>query len=72
MSESECAACKELKLRESRAHSEWTSFLYHNEMKPPLSDRAKRRQQQEKMETYEQAHKARLLHTKTCPTCMTR
>ncbi|HLX85263.1 MAG TPA: hypothetical protein VKR59_15285 [Terriglobales bacterium] len=71
MSESECLACKELKLRESRAHSEWTSFLYFNEMKPPLSDRAKRRQQQEKMEAYEQAHKARLLHTKTCLTCMT-
>jgi hypothetical protein len=71
MSESECATCKELKLRESRAHSEWTSFLYHNEMKPPLSDRAKRKLQKEKMEAYEQARKARLLHTKTCPTCMT-
>ena len=70
MSESECAAYKELKDREDRAHTAWTSFLYRNEIKPKPSDRAIRKQQKEKMDSYEQAHKARLSHAKTCPTCL--
>ncbi|MGD0790785.1 MAG: hypothetical protein ABR920_03350 [Terriglobales bacterium] len=70
MAESECAAYKELKNRENRAHAAWTSFLYRNENKPKLSERAKRKQQKEKMEAYEQAHKARLSHAKKCPVCM--
>jgi hypothetical protein len=69
MTESECAACRELKDQENRAHAAWTSFLYRNENKPKLSERANRKQQKEKMEAYEQAHKARLAHSKTCPTC---
>jgi hypothetical protein len=69
MAESECAAYKELKERENRAHTVWTSFLYRNENKPKLSERANRKQQKEKMEAYEQVHKARLSHAKTCPTC---
>ena len=72
MSESECAAYKELKDRENRAHAAWTSFLYRNENKPKLSERANRKQQKEKMEAYEQAHKARLSHAKTCSTCKDR
>ena len=67
MVESECAAYKELRDRENRAHAAWTSFLYRNENK--LSERANRKQQKEKMEAYERAHKARLSHSKTCPTC---
>jgi hypothetical protein len=70
MAESECAAYKELKDRETRAHTAWTSHLFRNEIKPKLSDRANRKQQKEKMEAYEQAHKARLSHSKTCPTCL--
>ncbi len=69
MSESECTACKELRDRENRAHAAWTSFLYRNENKPKLSERANRKQQKEKMEAYEQAHKARLAHAKRCSTC---
>jgi hypothetical protein len=69
MAESECATYKELRDRENRAHAAWTSFLYRNENKPKLSERANRKQQKEKMEAYEQAHKARLSHAKTCPTC---
>jgi hypothetical protein len=72
MSASECAACKELKDREARAHAAWTSFLYRNENKPKLSERANRKRQKEKMEASEQAHKARLSHAKTCSTCKDR
>ena len=69
MPESECAAYNKLKERENRAHAAWTSFLYRNEVKPKLSDKAKRKHQKEEMEAYQQAHKARLAHVKTCPTC---
>jgi hypothetical protein len=70
MSDSECAAYKHLKDREDRAQAAWTSFLYRNEVKPKLSEKAKRKHQKEEMEAYQQAHKARLAHAKTCPTCM--
>ena len=70
MPESECAVLKKLKERENRAHTAWTSFLYRNEVKPRLSDKAKRKHQKEEMEAYQQAHKARLAHVKTCPICM--
>ncbi|MGA2966292.1 MAG: hypothetical protein ABSD64_08770 [Terriglobales bacterium] len=66
MSESECAVYKTLKEREDRAHAAWTSFLYRTK----LSEKAKRKHQKEEMEAYQQAHKARLAHGKTCPTCM--
>lgn len=69
MSASECAKYKELKDREDRAHTLWTSFLFRNEVKPKLSDKAKRKHQKEEMEAYQQAHKARLAHAKTCPIC---
>ncbi len=69
MVESACAAYKRLKDRETSAHAAWTSFLYRNQNKPKLSERANRKQQKEKMEAYEQAHKARLAHVKTCPIC---
>ena len=69
MPDSECAKYKELKERETRAQAAWTSFLYRNEIKPRLSEKAKRKHQKEEMETYQQAHKARLAHAKTCPTC---
>ena len=69
MSESECAAFQKLKDRENRAHAEWTSHLYRNEVKPKLSEKAKRKHQKEEMEAYQQAHKARLSHEKTCPIC---
>ncbi len=70
MAESECAAYKELRDRETRAHAAWTSFLYRNEVKPRLSKKAKRKHQKEEMEAYQQAHKARLAHAKSCPVCM--
>jgi hypothetical protein len=70
MSESECAKCKELKDRETRAHAAWTSHLFRNEVKPRLSEKAKRKHQKEEMEAYQQAHKARLAHAKTCSTCL--
>jgi hypothetical protein len=70
MSESECVAYKELKDRETRAHAAWTSYLFRNEVKPRLSEKAKRKHQKEEMEAYQRAHKARLAHSKTCPTCM--
>ena len=70
MAESECAVYKDLKDRETRAHAAWTSFLYRNEHKPKLSDRARRRQEKETMEAYERAHKARLAHSKPCPVCL--
>lgn len=70
MAESECAVYKDLKDRETRAHAAWTSFLYRNENKPKLSDRARRRQEKETMKAYEYAHKARLSHSKTCPICL--
>ena len=70
MPESECAVFKELKDQENRAHTAWTSFLYRNEVKPRLSDKAKRKHQKEEMEAYQQAHNARLSHAKTCPTCL--
>jgi hypothetical protein len=70
MAESECATYKKLKDRETRAHAAWTSFLYRNEVKPRLSEKAKRKHQKEEMEAYQQAHKARLAHLKTCPTCL--
>ena len=69
MSASNCAEYKELKDREDRAHTLWTSFLFRNEVKPKLSDKAKRKHQKEEMEAYQQAHKARLAHAKTCPIC---
>jgi hypothetical protein len=69
MPDSECAVYKELKDREARAHTVWTSYLFRNEVKPKLSDKAKRKHQKEEMKAYEQAHKARLAHAKTCPTC---
>ena len=72
MAESDCAAYKKLRDREIRAHTAWTSFLYRNENKPRLSERANRKQQKEKMEGYEHAHKARLAHAKTCSTCTKR
>ncbi|MGA7294127.1 MAG: hypothetical protein WBW53_08880 [Terriglobales bacterium] len=69
MPESECAIFKRLKDRETHAHALWTSFLFRNEVKPRLSDKAKRKHQKEEMEAYQQAHKARLTHAKTCPNC---
>jgi hypothetical protein len=69
MADSECAAYKKLKDRENRAHAAWTSYLFRNEVKPRLSEKAKRKHQKEEMEAYQQAHKARLAHAKTCPTC---
>ena len=69
MAESECPAYKELKDREARAHTAWTSHLFRNEVKPKLSEKAKRKHQKEEMEAYQQAHKARLAHAKTCPSC---
>ncbi|MGO9864374.1 MAG: hypothetical protein ACLPLR_12245 [Terriglobales bacterium] len=71
MPDSECATFKELKEREDRAQAAWTSFLYRNENKPRLSKKAKRKHQKEEMEAYEQAHKARLAHVKTCLACTT-
>jgi hypothetical protein len=70
MAESDCAVFKELKDREDCAHAAWTSFLYRNEVKPRLSDKAMRKHQKEEMEAYQQAHKARLRHSKTCATCL--
>jgi hypothetical protein len=70
MAESECITYKKLRERETRAHAAWTSHLYRNEVKPRLSEKAKRKHQKEEMEAYQQAHKARLAHAKTCPTCM--
>jgi hypothetical protein len=72
MSESKCAAYKKLKEREDCAHATWTSFLYRNKNKPKLSEKAKRKHQKEEMEAYQQAHKARLAHAKTCPNCKER
>ncbi len=69
MSQSECAKHKELQERETRAHATWTSYLFRNEVKPKLSEKAKRKHQKDEMEAYERAHKARLAHRKTCPIC---
>jgi hypothetical protein len=69
MAESECAAYKKLKAREDRAHAAWTSHLFRNEVKPRLSEKAKRNHQKEEMEAYQQAHKARLTHEKNCAIC---
>ena len=69
MAQSDCAAFKKLKDREDLAHAAWTSFLYRNEVKPRLSEKAKRKHQKEEMEAYQQAHKARLAHEKTCAAC---
>jgi hypothetical protein len=69
MPESQCPKYQELKDRETHAHAAWTSFLYSNEVKPKLSEKAKRKHQEEEMEAYQQAHKARLAHVKTCPIC---
>jgi hypothetical protein len=69
MGGSECAKYKQLKELETHAQSVWTSFLYRNEVKPKLSDKAKRKHQREEMEAYQRAHKARLAHVKTCPVC---
>ena len=69
MAESDCAVYKKLRDCEDLAHAAWTSFLYRNEMKPRLSDKAKRKHQKEEMEAYQQAHKARLAHVKNCPVC---
>jgi hypothetical protein len=69
MPESECPAYQKLKDRETLAHAAWTSHLFRNEVKPKLSEKAKRKHQKEEMEAYQQAHKARLAHSKTCPTC---
>jgi hypothetical protein len=70
MTQSECAVYKKLKDRETRAHTTWTSFLFRNEVKPKLSEKAKRKHQKEEMEAYQQAHKTRLAHEKTCPICL--
>jgi hypothetical protein len=70
MAESECAKLQELKDRETRAHAAWTSHLFRNEVKPKLSEKAKRKHQKEEMEAYQRAHKARLAHAKTCPICL--
>jgi hypothetical protein len=70
MPESECSAFKKLRDRETRAHAAWTAHLFRNEVKPRLSEKAKRKHQKEEMEAYQQAHKARLAHAKTCPVCM--
>jgi hypothetical protein len=72
MAQSECAACKELRDREDHAHAAWTSYLFRNEVKPRLSEKAKRKHQKKEMEAYQQAHKARLAHVKTCSTCKDR
>jgi hypothetical protein len=72
MPESECPAYQKLKDRETRAHAAWTSHLFRNEVKPKLSEKAKRKHQKEEMEAYQQAHKARLSHVKTCPICSKR
>ena len=69
MSESECATFIKLKEREKRAQEKWSSFLYRNEVKPRLSEKAKRLHQREEMEAYQKAHKARLAHVKECPVC---
>jgi hypothetical protein len=69
MAEAGCAKYKELKDREARTHTAWTSHLFRNEVKPRLSEKAKRKHQKEEMEAYQQAHKARLAHEKTCGTC---
>jgi hypothetical protein len=69
MPESECPKYKDLKDRETRAHAAWTSYLFRNDVKPKLSEKAKRKHQQEEMEAYQRAHKARLAHAKTCPIC---
>ena len=69
MSEPECPTCKELKDRETRAHAAWTVHLYRNEVKPKLSEKAKRKHQKEEMEAYQQARRARLDHEKSCPKC---
>ena len=69
MPESECPAYQKLKDRETRAHVAWTSHLFRNEVKPKLSEKAKRKHQKEEMEAYQQAHKARLAHSKTCQKC---
>ena len=69
MAESKCAAYQELKDRETRAQATWTSFLFRNKVKPRLSDKAKRKHQKQEMEAYQQAHKARLAHAKTCSIC---
>jgi hypothetical protein len=69
MAESECTAYQKLKDRENRAHATWTSFLFRNEVKPKPSEKTKRKHQKEEMEAYQQAHKARLAHAKTCLTC---
>jgi len=71
MSESECAICKALQDREARAHAAWTAHLFRNEVKPRLSEKAKRKHQKEEMEAYERARKARLAHEQTCPACKT-
>jgi hypothetical protein len=72
MSESNCPAFKELKVRETRAHDAWTSYLYRNEVKPRPSEKAKRKHQKEEMEAYERARRARLDHEKSCPKCMSK
>src|ERR1700679_3750902 len=69
MGESECGVYKKLKEREAKAHATWTSFLYRNENKPKLSEKAKRKHQKEEMEAYQLAHKARVAHEKTCSVC---
>ena len=69
VSESQCAKYKELKDREERAHAAWTSHLFRNEVKPRLSEKAKRKHQKNEMEAYRQAHKARLDHQKVCAAC---
>jgi hypothetical protein len=69
MAESECATFRRLKDRESLAQEKWSSFLYRNDVKPRLSEKAKRKHQKEEMEAYQHAHKARLAHEKACSLC---
>jgi hypothetical protein len=70
MPQSECPTCKALQDRETRAHAAWTAHLFRNEVKPRLSEKAKRKHQKEEMEAYERARKARLAHAQTCPACV--
>ena len=63
MPESECTAYKELRDRETRAQAAWTSFLYRNQNRPKLSERAKRERQKEKMGAMSKIAK---------PACLTR
>ena len=55
MAESECAAYKELKDRETRAHTAWTSHLFRNE-----SNQGYRKSQAESIRKKKWKHTSRL------------